>query len=108
MADIESFLAKGFDNLSSEEDATLKRLSESVAAYEQIHFPMPVVHDLTAILEAYMQEHGLSKQKLAEFLGVGNSTLSEIMNKKRPLTLDFARKLHAKMQLDGNLILELA
>ncbi len=108
MAEIETYLAKGFDNLSGEEDALLKQLSDGVAKYENIHFPMPVVHDLATILEAYMKENSLSKQRLAAFLGVGNSTLSEIMNRKRPLTLDLAKKLHSKIHLDGNLILELA
>jgi HTH-type transcriptional regulator/antitoxin HigA len=108
MAEIETYLSKGFDNLSEEEELKLKELSGKVAVYENIHFPMPVVHDLSTILDAYMKEHGFSKQRLAAYLGVGNSTLSEIMNKKRPLTLDFAKKLHSKLNLDGNLILELA
>lgn len=108
MAEIETYLAKGFDHLTEEEDDHLEKISKSVSAYEKIHFPMPVKHDLTIILEAYMKEHDLTRQRLASFLGVGNSTLSEILNKKRPLTFDFAKKLHTKMHLDGNLILEMA
>jgi len=108
MAEIETYLAKGFDQLTGEEDDHLEKLSKKVSAYEKIHFPMPVKHDLTTLLEAYMKENGLTKQKLAAFLGVGNSTLSEILNKKRPLTFDFAKKLHSKLHLDGNLILEMA
>jgi len=68
---------------------------------------MPVKHDLTTILESYMKENNLTRQRLASFLGVGNSTLSEVLNKKRPITLDFAKKLHTKIHLDGNLILEM-
>jgi HTH-type transcriptional regulator / antitoxin HigA len=108
MAEIETYLTKGFDDLSEKEDAELERLSKMVSRYELIHFPMPVKHDLTVILEAYMREHHLTKQRLAMFLGVGNSTLSEVMNKKRPMTLDLAKRLHTKMNLDGNLILEMA
>jgi HTH-type transcriptional regulator/antitoxin HigA len=108
MAEIETYLAKGFDQLTESEETRLKQLSDSVSAYEQIHFPMPVVHDLSTILTAYMKENNLTRQRLAAYLEVGNSTLSEILNKKRPITLDFAKKLHSKLKIDGNLILELA
>lgn len=108
MAEIETYLAKGFDNLSPKEDDELEKLSKRVSEYEKVHFPMPVKHDLKTILEAYMKENNLTKQKLASFLGIGNSTLSEVLNDKRPITMDFAKKLHAKIHLDGNLILELA
>ena len=108
MAEIETYLAKGFDNLTEDEDDRLEKISKRVSEYEKIHFPMPVKHDLTTILEAYMKENNLTKQRLAAFLGVGNSTLSEVLNKKRPITFDFAKKLHDKIHLDGNLILEMA
>ena len=108
MAEIETYLAKGFDNLTEVEDDILEKISKRVSEYEKVHFPMPVKHDLTTILEAYMKENNLTKQRLASYLGVGNSTLSEILNKKRPLTFDFAKKLHSKINLDGNMIFEMA
>jgi HTH-type transcriptional regulator/antitoxin HigA len=108
MAKIETFLAKGFDHLTPEEDKELYELSLSVSEYEKIYFPMPVQHDMATILEAYMKENNLTRQRLAAFLGVGNSTLSEVLNKKRPITMDFAKKLHSKIHLDGNLILEMS
>ena len=107
MSEIENYLAKGFEKLTKEEDEKLAQLSSEVNKYEKIYFPMPVKHDLSVIIDAYMKENNLTKQKLAELLGVGNSTLSEILNKKRPVTFDFAKKLHSKMHLDGNLIFEL-
>ena len=108
MAEIETCLSKGFANLTPKEDAWLHELSIMVSEYEKVHFPMPVIHDMATILEAYMKENNFTKQKFAAFLGVGNSTLSEILNKKRPITMAFAKKLHAKIHLDGNLILEMA
>lgn len=107
MSEIEAYLAKGFEKLTKEEDEKLAQLSKEVNKYEREYFPMPVKHDLSVIVEAYMKEHNLTRQKLAELLEVGNSTLSEILNKKRPVTFDFAKKLHSKMHLDGNLIFEL-
>ncbi len=108
MSEIEGFLAKGFDKLTREEDNRLAELSVEVSAYEKAYFPMPVKHELAVIVDAYMKENNLTRQKLALLLGVGNSTLSEILNKKRPITFDFAKKLHSKLHLDGNLIFELA
>ncbi len=107
MVEIERYLAKGVTKLTPMEEEELEKLTDLVRQYEAIHFPMPVTHDLTTLIEAYMNENGLTKQKLAAFLGVGNSTLSEIMNKKRPMTLDLAKKMHNKMHFDGNMLLEL-
>ena len=107
MAEIETYLTKGFDNLTPKEEDELEKISKKVSEYEKIHFPMPVQHDLKTILEAYMKENNLTRQKLASFLGVGNSTLSEVLNNKRAITMDLAKKLHSKIHLDGNLILEL-
>ena len=42
MAEIEVYLAKGFDNLTPAEDNELENLSKMVSQYEKIHFPMPV------------------------------------------------------------------
>jgi tRNA A37 threonylcarbamoyladenosine synthetase subunit TsaC/SUA5/YrdC len=81
--------------------------NKKVMTYEQIHFPMPVTHDLPTLLHAYMKENGLTKKAFAALMEVGASTLSEILNKKRPVTLEFAKKLHTKINFDGNIILEL-
>ena len=107
MAEVEKYLEKGFGNLSTGEEEKLSELSGMVHVYEAVHFPMPVKHDIATLLEAYMKENNLNRQKLAAFLEVGNSTLSEIINGKRPITLDFAKKLHNKIHFDGNMILEM-
>jgi HTH-type transcriptional regulator/antitoxin HigA len=107
IAEMEKLLQKGFSNLTEQEEDDLEKVSLKVQQYEVVHFPMPVVHDIYTLIEAYMKENGLSRQKLAAFLGVGNSTLSEILNKKRPVTLDFAKKMHSKLNFDGNMILEM-
>jgi HTH-type transcriptional regulator/antitoxin HigA len=89
MAKIETFLEKGFKNLTKIENEELRLLSLQIEAFEKVHFPMPVQHDLTTLLE------------------VDDSTLNSILSKKKPLTLNFAKMLHQKIHLDGNLILEM-
>lgn len=108
MAQIETFLEKGFANLTKSQNNELKQLSSRIEAFEKIHYPMPVQHDLTTLLSAYMTEHHLTKQQMAKLLEVDNLTLTNILNKKKPLTLSFAKQLHQKIKLDGNLILEMA
>ncbi len=108
MAQIEAFLEKGFANLTKTENQELKLLSARVEAFEKMHYPMPVQHDLKTLLNAYMSEHHLNKQQMAILLEVDNATLSNMLDKKKPLTLSFAKRLHQKIHLDGNLILEMA
>jgi HTH-type transcriptional regulator / antitoxin HigA len=108
MAQIETYLEKGFKNLTKKENEELRLLSLQIEAFEKIHFPMPVQHDLTTLLDAYMRENHLTKQQMAVLLEVEDSTLKNILSKKKPLTLSFAKQLHQKIHLDGNLILEMA
>ena len=42
IGEIETYLAKGFDNLTEQEDDELEKLSKKVSQYEDVHFPMPV------------------------------------------------------------------
>ena len=37
---IDTFLQKGFEHLTSEEEAELLELSKEMIKYEQVHFPM--------------------------------------------------------------------
>lgn len=107
LATIETYLGKGFDQLTAQEMDALGEWNKKVVSYEQIHFPMPVTQYLPTLLDAYMKENGLTKKAFAALMEVGASTLSEILNKKRPVTLEFAKKLHTKINFDGNMILEL-
>lgn len=107
MAKIETFLEKGFKNLTKIENEELRFLSLQIEAFEKVHFPMPVHHDLTTLLDAYMKENHLTKKQVATLLEVDDSTLNSILSKKKPLTLNFAKMLHQKIHLDGNLILEM-
>ena len=107
MAKIETFLEKGFKNLTKIENEELRLLSLQIESFEKVHFPMPVQHDLTTLLDAYMKENHLTKKQVATLLEVDDSTLNSILSKKKPLTLNFAKMLHQKIHLDGNLILEM-
>lgn len=105
---IETFIEKGFNKLSVVETKELESLSRDVENYENQKYPMPVYTSITDMLEYYMFEKSMNKTELSSYLEIPNSTLSEIMNGKKKINLSIAKKLHQKLNIDGNSILELA
>ncbi|GAA4318095.1 helix-turn-helix domain-containing protein [Compostibacter hankyongensis] len=108
LAKIEAFIEKGFGNLTATETEQLRVISLAVEAYEKEKYPMPVTTTIASILEEYMYENKLNKGQLSQILEVPNSTLSEIINGKRKLNLRIVKKLHQKLNIDGNFLLETA
>ena len=108
LAKIESYIEKGFDNLTESETNKLKTLSLSVEEYEMKKFQMPIYTSIKDVLEYYMAEHNINKTILSRELEIPNSTLSEIISGKRKINLSLAKKLHKKLKVDGNFILEVA
>jgi HTH-type transcriptional regulator/antitoxin HigA len=106
LARIESLIEKGFEQLSENETSELAQLSEKVEIYEIRKYPMPLKPSVSDILGTIMREKRLNQSELSKILGVTDSTLSSILNGKRKLTLELAKELHIKFQIDGNLILE--
>jgi HTH-type transcriptional regulator/antitoxin HigA len=106
LARIESLIEKGFDHLSEKETSELAQLSEKVEIYEIRKYPMPLKPSVVDILENIMREKRLNQSELSKILDVPDSTLSGILNGKRKLNLDLAKKLHSKFHVDGNMILE--
>ncbi len=108
LARIEKHIEKGFDNLSEKETEDLKQISLAVEAYEQKKYPMPVETTIPDLLEDYMHENKINKAQLSKLLEVPNSTISEIINGKKRINLSIAKKLHQKLNIDGNFLLETA
>jgi len=108
LAEIETFIEKGFSNLTKSETTQLEILSKNVEEYESQKYPMPIYTSIKDILEYYMFENSINKVELSKHLQIPNSTLSEIMNGKKRINLAIAKKLHQKLHIDGNFILEIA
>lgn len=108
LAKVESFIEKGFKNLTRPETEELQKLSVAVEEYEMQKYPMPLQAGIKEILEHYMFEKKINKSQLARQLEIPNSTLSEIINGKKKINLAIARKLHQKLKIDGNFLLEVA
>ena len=75
-----------------------------VEAYEARHFPIPEPDDPVQVLEYYMESRGLSRSDLIAYLG-SKERVSEVLNRKRGLSLEMIRRLHAGLGIPADLIM---
>ncbi len=76
----------------TEEGDELDILATLVEAYEQNHFPIDTPDPVEAILFR-MEQLGIDRKALEPFLG-GRNRVSEVLNRKRNLSMRQIRKLH--------------
>ena len=79
-------------------------LTDLVVAYEKEHYPIgkPV---LTDVIKMRMYEMNLTQKSLAEILEISAPRVSEYLTGKSEPTLQVARKMHQKLNIDANVIL---
>lgn len=103
---IEPFLQKGFDNLSFEEDEELARMSGLIEEYEAVNYPLPFKpKTIVEMLELKMFERRLKQKELAKVLQVTENRISEVMNGKRKVNMDLAKRLYSELNIDPHFIL---
>ena len=78
--------------LGTEEGDELEVLATLVEAYEEKHFPVDTADPVDAILFR-MDQQGLDRKDLEAFIG-SRHRVSEILNRKRGLSIDMIRRLH--------------
>ena len=78
--------------LGTAEGDELDLLTILIEAYEQEHFPIEAPDPVAAILFR-MEQTGINRKGLEPFLG-GRSRVSEVLNRKRQLSIGQIRKLH--------------
>jgi HTH-type transcriptional regulator/antitoxin HigA len=74
-----------------------------IEAYEAQHFPIPEPNDPVEVLEYYVESRGLSRSDLIPYLG-SKERVSEVLNRKRGLSLAMIRKLHAGLGIPTDLL----
>lgn len=74
-----------------------------VEAYEVKHFPIPEPDDPVGVLEYYMESRGLSRSDLLPYLG-SKERISEVLNRKRSLSLEMIRRLHTGLGIPADLL----
>jgi HTH-type transcriptional regulator / antitoxin HigA len=75
-----------------------------VQAYEAKHFSIPLPDPITAI-EYYMESRGLTRRDLEQYIG-SRARVSEIMNRRRQLTVDMIRRLHAGLGIPAEVLIQ--
>ncbi len=97
----------GFNGMTKKENAELNKHTQTVSAYEQLHYTIPLPETLQGLIELKMYENKLKQKELAKMLNTTDTKLSEIMHNKRKPNLTFLKALHQTFGIDGNLLLKI-
>jgi HTH-type transcriptional regulator / antitoxin HigA len=89
---------------NSREGDELDILSTLVKAYEEKKFPIDNPDPIAAI-EHCMEALGLERRDLEPILG-SKSRVSEILNKRRKLSMDMVRSLHDEMGIPAQTLIQ--
>lgn len=73
-------------------DPLAELLTQRVTAYEAVHFPVPDA-DGPDMLAFMLEQRPMTQKALADATGIPQSTISDLVNRKRAFTADHARKL---------------
>jgi HTH-type transcriptional regulator/antitoxin HigA len=79
-------------------------LTTLVEAYEDKHFRIPLPDPIEAIIY-HMESRGLNRRDLEPYIG-SRSRVSEILNRKRALTIDMIRKLHGGLGIPAEVLIQ--
>jgi HTH-type transcriptional regulator/antitoxin HigA len=81
----------------------LEILIALVDHYESRHEPIEPPHPIDALLY-HMESRGLTRRDLDPFLG-GRARVAEVLNRRRPLTIDMIRKLHEGLGISAAVLI---
>ena len=82
----------------------LEILAILIDKYENENFPIGMPDPISAI-KFRMEQMGLKQKDLVEMVGF-KSRVSEVMNKKRKLTLEMIRKLNANLRIPTEILIQ--
>ena len=82
----------------------LEVLGLLIEQYENEHFPIDLPDPIEAI-KFRMEQLGYTNSDLANIIGL-KSRASEILNKKRKLTLDMIRAIHERMNIPTDVLIQ--
>lgn len=106
LAEMETYIAKGFNNLTENEEARLSQLTDAVEAWEEVEYPLPLKPDIIGIIMQLMEERALKQTQVAKELNISSGFLSAILSGKKDVNLEVLKNLHAKFHIDGNVLLD--
>jgi HTH-type transcriptional regulator/antitoxin HigA len=75
-----------------------------VEAYEEKHYSIPKPDPIEAILY-HMESRGLARRDLQPYIG-SRARVSEVLNRKRPLTMEMIRNLHKGLGIPAEILIQ--
>jgi len=107
-ADYESALEE-IESIFDAEPGTLESdrlevLTALVEDYENRHYEIPAPDPVEAILY-YIESRGLTRKELETYLG-SRAQVSEVLNRKRPLSLAMIRKLNQGLGIPAEVLIQ--
>ncbi|HEX5742429.1 MAG TPA: helix-turn-helix domain-containing protein [Flavobacteriaceae bacterium] len=90
--------------LGSAEGDELEVLGIIINQYENEHFPIGLPDPIEAI-KFRMEQMGYNQNDLANIVGL-KSRVSEILNRKRKLSLEMIRQLHEKLNIPTDVLIQ--
>jgi HTH-type transcriptional regulator/antitoxin HigA len=78
-------------------------LTTLVEAYEEKHFAILLPGPVEA-LEYYMESRGLTRKDLEPYIG-SRARVSEVLNRRRPLSLAMIRKLNTSLGIPAEVLI---
>lgn len=88
----------------SPEGDELEILGILIENYEDAHFPIDLPDPIEAI-KFRMEEMGYTQRDLADIIGL-KSRASEILNRKRKLSLEMIRQLHKTLHIPTEVLIQ--
>lgn len=82
----------------------LEVLTTLIEAYEEQHYSIPAPDPIEAILY-HMESRGLTRRDLEPHIG-NRARVSEILNRKRFLTLGMIQRLHRELGIPAEVLLQ--
>jgi len=90
--------------INTPEGDELEVLSILIEQYENEHFPIDLPDPIEAI-KFRMEQMGYNQNDLAKIIGL-KSRASEILNKKRKLTLEMIRQLNSSLHIPTDVLIQ--
>ena len=97
--------------MDNEYTRQISALSQQMAQYEDEYMdilPLREKSPLIRSIEDYFYARNMKQKEGAKYLGINESVFSQILSGKRRITMPIAKRLHSKLEINADMILEFA
>ena len=95
--------------MDNEYTREISELSKLMATYEDEYMNILPLREKTPLIrsiEDYFYARNMKQKEGAQLLGINESVFSQILSGKRRITMPIAKRLHSKLGINADMILE--